>query len=83
MRELDLYTDLCRIERDKAKVLTSTAELFELLADNDQEMTRTAGKIGTLIADILTLGSGLGLGYDIMYAKINEELKIRVGQPDQ
>ena len=78
MRELDLYMDICRIEREKAKVLTSTAELFEMLAADDQETVRTAGKIGALIADILTLGSGLGLEYDIMYAKINEELKMRV-----
>lgn len=77
MRELDIYTDICRIEREKAKVLTSTAELFELLADDDQETVRTAGKIGALIADILMLGSGLGLEYDIMYAKINEALRIR------
>ncbi len=77
MHDLDIYTDLCRIEHDKAQVLTSTAELFEILADNNQETGKTAGKIGALIADILTLGSGLGLEYDIMYAKINEELKIR------
>ena len=77
MRDLDIYTDICRIEHDKAQVLTSTAELFEILADNNQETAKTAGKIGALIADILTLGSGLGLEYDIMYAKINEELKIR------
>ena len=77
MHDLDIYTDLCRIEHDKARVLTSTAELFEILANNNQETGKTAGKIGALIADILTLGSGLGLEYDIMYAKINEELKIR------
>jgi MinD-like ATPase involved in chromosome partitioning or flagellar assembly len=77
MRELDLYTDICRIEREKAKVLTSTAELFEILAAEDQKTERIAEKIGALIADILILGSGLGLEYDIMYAKINEELKIR------
>ena len=77
MRDLDIYTDICRIEREKAKVLTSTAELFELLADDDQETARTAGKIGALIADILMLGSGLGLEYDIMYAKINEALRVR------
>ena len=77
MRDLDLYTDLCRIEQEKARVLTSTAALFEELTEEDQETARLAGRIGTLVADILVLGSGLGLDYDIMYAKINDELRIR------
>ena len=47
------------------------------MAAEDQKTESIAEKIGALIADILILGSGLGLEYDIMYAKINEELKIR------
>ena len=77
MRELDLYSDICRIEHDKARVLTSTAKLFELLADDRQDTEQTVKNLGGLVADILTLGSNLGLDYDIMYAKINEELKLR------
>lgn len=75
MREPDFYTDICRIEKDKAGVLTSTAALFKLLAADTQSTKDIANHIGNLTADILRLGNNLGLPYEEMYYAIDKAVK--------
>ena len=75
MHEPDFYSDINRIERDKAGVLTSTAELFSLLAAETQSTKVIAEKIGNLMADILGLGNNLGLDYEDMYKAMDGAIK--------
>ncbi len=75
MHEPDFYADISRIERDKATVLTSTAELFQLLAAETQNTKDIAKKIGALTADIFSLGYNLGLASEDMYCAMENAVK--------
>lgn len=75
MRDPDFYSDISRIEKDKAQVLTSTAELFNLLAADSQSTKVIAENVGNLIADVLKLGHNLGLAYEEMYYAMDVAVK--------
>ncbi len=77
MHDPDFYSDIVRIEKDKAQVLTSTAELFSLLAEDTQSTKIIAENVGNVIADILRLGHNLGLAYEEMYYAMDKAVKRR------
>lgn len=77
MREVDVFEDICRIERDKSELLSDVARLFELLAEKEQETDRIAEGLSEIVACAFTLGRDMGLSYEDMYARVNETMKCR------